>query len=63
MKQVDFTQLPAGTALETAKGPGVFLRYKEGNFRQQNVLIEHHGGRQLWHTEESIRQALKQAQG
>ena len=54
-KTINFTALTRGTELVTPQGTGRFLHYKKGNFRNQNVRIEHYNGRQMWYTEEVLR--------
>ncbi|MDX5482795.1 MAG: hypothetical protein LPK07_14025 [Hymenobacteraceae bacterium] len=53
-KMINFKTLASGTPLETPKGAGTFLGYKQGNFRKQNVLVEHPFGKQVWYTEDAL---------
>lgn len=47
--KINFERLVAGTELETPAGTGRFRLYKEGNFKDQNVLVEHPNGRLKWY--------------
>ncbi|GGG24375.1 hypothetical protein [Pontibacter amylolyticus] len=47
--KINFERLLVGTELETPEGIGRFRLYKEGNFKDQNVLVEHPKGRMKWY--------------
>ncbi|MCP2045291.1 hypothetical protein [Pontibacter sp. HSC-36F09] len=47
--KINFERLIAGTELETPAGIGRFRLYKDGNFKDQNVLVEHPKGRMKWY--------------
>ena len=55
-KIINFTALTSGTELLTPQGKGRFMNYKKGNFRNQNVRIEHHNGKQIWYSEAVLKQ-------
>lgn len=40
--------------METPQGRGRFLHYKKGNFRNQNVRVEHFNGKLKWYPEEVL---------
>ncbi|MEJ8800718.1 hypothetical protein [Pontibacter sp. H249] len=50
-KSINFKTLASGTHLETPSGAGIFVAYKPGNFRNQNVLVEHPFGKLVWYNE------------
>lgn len=47
--KINFERLIAGTELETPEGIGRFRMYQKGNFKDQNVLVEHPKGRTKWY--------------
>ncbi|MCC9168925.1 hypothetical protein [Pontibacter harenae] len=54
-KKINFAALASGTALVTPMGTGKFMAYKKGNFKNQNVLVEHNLGKRKWYQEEELR--------
>ncbi|MDO6390107.1 hypothetical protein Q4E40_08220 [Pontibacter sp. BT731] len=52
--KINFERLSAGTELETPEGTGRFRLYKEGNFKDQNVLVEHPKGRMKWYAAQEL---------
>ncbi|WP_114782345.1 hypothetical protein [Botryobacter ruber] len=53
-RTIDFAVLQLGAELETPHGVGKFLAYKKGNFRAQNVLVEHVPYKLKWYTEKEL---------
>lgn len=54
---IKFETLASGTALVTPAGAGKFITYKKGNFKNQDVLVEHAFGNRRWYSEEVLRLA------
>ncbi|MCC9167919.1 hypothetical protein [Pontibacter harenae] len=53
-KGIEFNVLPSGTELITPLGGGKFIAYKKGNFKTQNVLVEHAPCKRKWYTEKEV---------
>ncbi|GAB3196995.1 hypothetical protein ABID22_002198 [Pontibacter aydingkolensis] len=53
-KFINFKSLASGTQLETPSGLGTFVSYKQGNFRNQDVLVEHLFGKLVWYKEDVL---------
>ncbi|TXK48159.1 hypothetical protein FVR03_08300 [Pontibacter qinzhouensis] len=57
-KVMKFEALASGTELLTPTGVGKFKTYKKGNFKKQNVLVEHEHGKLKWYTEDVLKLAV-----
>lgn len=56
---MNYRELTEGHPLPTPEGVGIFQRFKEGNFKEQNVLVLILG-RPKWFSEAKLNKAKKE---